>query len=229
MAIKLVNIPGIGEVKLTKRSGTKRLKLRLSHKGEVVVSMPTWLPFKAGEKFAESHREWIEKHAVEPKLLLPNQTIGKTHTLLFAVTDSAKPSVRVNESIVTVKVPVGMTVKTGSVQEAALRGVRKALKIQEPILEKRLVEISGTTGLKYRASRYGFMKSRWGSCRSDKTITLNYHLLYLTDELIDYVIIHELSHTKHMNHSSDFWSLVESFSPNYKQLRKSVKKFNLAT
>lgn len=229
MAIKLVDIPGIGEIKLTKRSGTKRLKLRLSHKGEVVVSMPTWLPFKAGEKFAESHRDWIEKHRVEPKLLLPNQTIGKTHTLLFAVTDSTKPSVKVNESFVTVNVPVGMTVKTGSVQEAALRGVRKALKLQEPYLEERLIEISSTTGLKYRTSRYGFMKSRWGSCRSDKTITLNYHLLYLADDLIDYVIIHELSHTKHMNHSSDFWSLVESFSPNYKQLRKSVKKFNLTT
>lgn len=229
MAVKLVNIPEIGEVKLTKRSGTKRLKLRLSNKGEVVVSMPTWLPFKSGEKFAEGHREWIEKHRVEPKLLLPNRKIGKTHTLLFAVTDSVKPSVKVTENFVTVKVPVGMTLRSSLIQEVASRGVKKALKAQEEYLEKRLKEISNVTGLRYRASRYGFMKTRWGSCRSDNTITLNYNLLDLPDELINYVIIHELAHTRHLNHSPKFWALVESFAPNYKLLRKNVKKLNITS
>jgi predicted metal-dependent hydrolase len=227
VAVKLVNIPNIGEVKLTKRKGTKQLKLRLSHKGEVIVSMPTWLPFKAGEKFAQTHQEWIEKHRKAPVFLLPNRPIGKTHKLIFAVASSNKPYVKVTEQQVIIKVPIGMTVRSASVQEAAVRGIQKVLKSQEPYLIERIERLSTITGLKYKNLRFGFLKSRWGSCRSDKTITLNYHLLDLTDELINYVIIHELAHTKYMNHSSDFWSLVEKFSPNYKLIRKEVRNVRL--
>lgn len=226
MAVKLVEIAGIGSVKLTKRRGTRRLRLRMSPSG-VVVSMPTWLPFKAGEKFALEHVEWIEKHRTPPNFLLPNRTVGKNHVLIFKAGSSAKPTVKVTESNVVVSVPVGMTVKSEVVQTAAIRGAKKALKSQESILEERLESISKITGLKYKSSRYGYMKTRWGSCRSDKTITLNYHLLELRDELINYVIIHELCHTRYLNHSADFWKLVESFAPNYKAFRKEVKTAKL--
>lgn len=227
MAVKLVELEGLGAVKLTKRRGTRRLRLRLSSRGEVVVSMPTWLPFKAGERFALDHINWISEHRVAPTLLLPNRSIGKTHKLRFAVAKDTKPSVKVTDSEVIVSVPIGLTVKSEVVQAAAIRGARKAMQAQAGILTERLESISKISKLKYKTARFGFMKSKWGSCRSDMTITLNYHLLDLQDELINYVIIHELVHTKHLNHSPKFWALVEGFVPNFKQLRKEVKKATL--
>lgn len=224
MAIKHINIPDIGDVRLSKRKGTKRLKLRISHSGDIIVSLPSWLPFMAGEKFASNHRDWIAKHRVAPKFLLPLRQVGKTHKLQFITTNSVNPTVKVDEQYVTVRVPSGIPITASTVQQAAQRGIHKALKLQESILNQRLLDISRSTGLKYNSARYTFMKSRWGSCRNDKTITLNYHLLDLRDELIEYVIIHELAHTKHMNHGPKFWMLVENFLPEYQARRKLIKR-----
>ena len=68
------------------------------------------------------------------------------------------------------------------------------------------------------------MKSKWGVCNvTSNTITLNQELIKLEPICLEYVIYHELSHLKHPNHSKDFWSLVEKYVPNYKQIRKSMK------
>ena len=68
------------------------------------------------------------------------------------------------------------------------------------------------------------MKTRWGVCnKSNMTITLNTQLIHKDVTLIDYVIIHELCHFKHMNHSSSFWKEVEKYYPYYKLARKRLK------
>lgn len=68
------------------------------------------------------------------------------------------------------------------------------------------------------------MKTRWGVCnRRDNSITLNAELLKYDFEKLDYVIIHELSHFRHFNHSKDFWHLVEKYCPTYKQIRKELR------
>ena len=69
------------------------------------------------------------------------------------------------------------------------------------------------------------MTSRWGVCnRKTLTITLNSNLINYNIETIDYVIIHELSHLVHFNHSKEFWKVVSKYCPNYKQIRKSLKE-----
>ncbi len=69
------------------------------------------------------------------------------------------------------------------------------------------------------------MKTRWGVYNKVKhTITLNSHLLEYGYDEIDYVIIHELSHIVHFNHSKDFWNLVEKYCPKYKEIRKRLKE-----
>ncbi|VAW79797.1 hypothetical protein MNBD_GAMMA12-57 [hydrothermal vent metagenome] len=65
-------------------------------------------------------------------------------------------------------------------------------------------------------------KSRWGSCSRDSNINLNLALLFLSPTLVRYVFIHELCHTHHMNHSQNFWALVEKFEPNYKEYDKAL-------
>lgn len=70
-------------------------------------------------------------------------------------------------------------------------------------------------------------KTRWGSCSNRNSISLNTALCALPQELSDYVIIHELAHIKHKNHSKEFWNLVSKYCPNYKILRQELKNFSL--
>ncbi|MCL2671782.1 MAG: M48 family metallopeptidase [Clostridiales bacterium] len=65
-------------------------------------------------------------------------------------------------------------------------------------------------------------KTRWGSCSNQKNLNFSWRLLRFPDEVIDYVIIHELAHLSEMNHSLQFWALVEAVLPNYKELRKRL-------
>jgi Predicted metal-dependent hydrolase len=80
--------------------------------------------------------------------------------------------------------------------------------------------------------RYGFnigkviirgQKSRWGSCSARRNLSFNYKLMKYREEVIDYVIIHEMCHLKEMNHSKKFWALVENLCPNFKSLKKELK------
>ena len=68
-------------------------------------------------------------------------------------------------------------------------------------------------------------KTRWGSCSGLNSINLNIYLMKLPIEAIHYVVIHELSHIKHKNHSKDFWDLVEKYCSNYKNIGKMIKNF----
>jgi predicted metal-dependent hydrolase len=87
--------------------------------------------------------------------------------------------------------------------------------------------------VEFLAQKHGFkpakvscrnQKTRWGSCSPQNNISLNIALVLLRPELIDYVILHELTHIKHKNHSADFWSSLEKVMPNYKILKKQLRK-----
>ena len=68
------------------------------------------------------------------------------------------------------------------------------------------------------------MKYAWGSCTSKRNISINMKLAKKKKEIIEYVVLHELCHLKYMNHSKEFWKLVESNMPDYKKYRKELKK-----
>jgi len=67
------------------------------------------------------------------------------------------------------------------------------------------------------------MTSRWGSCSTHKTLCFNYKILFLPEELQDYLVVHELCHLAEMNHSAKFWAQVERGIPNYRELRKKLR------
>ena len=100
---------------------------------------------------------------------------------------------------------------------------RDQAKIQ---LTKRLQELSRLTGLDYNRVFIKNQKTLWGSCSSKKNINLNIKLLSLPQHLQDYVIIHELVHTKELNHSPRFWNLLQCFLPNCLELRKELRRFS---
>ncbi len=95
--------------------------------------------------------------------------------------------------------------------------------VAKEYLLQRVLYYADIMNLNYTELRYKKMKSRWESCSSKKIITLNTHLLKLKKEYIDYVIVHELAHLVHMNHSKEFHSLVQNYMQNAKELRKELK------
>lgn len=86
-----------------------------------------------------------------------------------------------------------------------------------------LRELSKDTGLSFQKAAIRMQRTRWGSCSSRGTISINLRLLFLPPELTRYVLIHELCHTVHMNHSREFWSLVEEFVPDYRDMESALK------
>lgn len=96
-------------------------------------------------------------------------------------------------------------------------------------LSARTEELSAVCRLPFRAFRLTDAKGKWGSCNSEHCIALNWRLIILPTELRDYVIVHELCHTKYLNHSAAFWSEVARFLPNYRTLRSRLKEFGFLT
>ncbi len=87
-----------------------------------------------------------------------------------------------------------------------------------------LEQVSAETGLSYHKVQIRGQKSRWGSCSSRGTISLNYNLLFLRPELVRSLIIHELCHTVQLNHSASFYQLWAQFLPDYQELRAEMKQ-----
>jgi len=98
---------------------------------------------------------------------------------------------------------------------------QRAIEKITPLVEKWSKEMRLTPSyVGYRKA-----KTRWGSCSSRDRISFNYYLMKLPMSLVEYVIVHELAHIEHKNHSADFWGLVRKYLPNYKLLESKIKAF----
>ena len=89
-------------------------------------------------------------------------------------------------------------------------------------LAPRLLQLAGE--LNYPVARVSIrcQRTRWGSCSTRGTVSLNCSLLFLKFEVVRYLFVHELAHTKHMNHSAHFWRLVEKIEPDYRRLDREL-------
>jgi predicted metal-dependent hydrolase len=90
-------------------------------------------------------------------------------------------------------------------------------------ITQRVEYFSSLMQLRYSELKFRKMKSKWGSCSSAKIITFNTELIKLKKELIDYVVVHELSHLREMNHSKHFYKIIERYLPHYKELKKQMR------
>lgn len=229
MATKQVRIPEIGTVTLYKRRGNRSLRLSIGATGEVRVSLPYWLPYKAGEQFALSKAVWIaaNRPKVHDGTLRHGHAIGKAHRLYFEQTAVAsKVSAHVSGNEIRVSFPTAYSLHDSEVQEAARRASIRALKKEaEVLLPQRLQALAAQTGFAYSAVSIKQLKSRWGSCNSQQEITLNLFLMQLPWHLIDYVLMHELTHTKVMRHGAPFWREMERHVPGAKQLRRQMANY----
>lgn len=91
-------------------------------------------------------------------------------------------------------------------------------------LEERVAFYHARTGGRYASIAVRDQKTRWGSCSSRGTLSFNYRLIFAPARVLDYVVVHELCHLTHMNHSRDFWNMVASVMPEYKVHRLWLKE-----
>jgi len=90
-------------------------------------------------------------------------------------------------------------------------------------LSERVIYWKEKMGLEFHDLRFRCAKRRWGSCNSKGVITFNPYMMKLGYEMIDYIIVHELAHLEHMNHSKDFYSLIHKYMPDYVNIQNQIK------
>lgn len=95
------------------------------------------------------------------------------------------------------------------------------------IIAGRVHHFGDLYGFKFNRIAIRSQRTRWGSCTRDGNLNFNYKLIYLPVEIMDYVIVHELCHLDELNHSKKFWFLVSEIVPNYRELRKELKRVNI--
>ncbi len=91
------------------------------------------------------------------------------------------------------------------------------------VISERLNNYAKKYNFKFLKFRLSSAKTRWGSCSTSGTISINWHLIFAPIDMLDYVIVHELCHTKHHNHSKFFWNEVAKIIPDYKERRKWLR------
>lgn len=225
MATKLVAVPGVGEVTLYKRRGTRNIRLSVTPSGQVRVTLPVWAPYRAAVDFVIQKAAWINSQQQPKTLLESGATIGKEHRLVFKSTASNKISSRTKEQVITVSIPDTHDFADEAVQTVAQKACLRALRQEaEEHLPGRVRNLAAQHDFQPRSIQVKRLKSRWGSCNHRKEIVLNCFLMQLPWELIDYVILHELMHTKILAHGPKFWQELEKFVPNLKQIRREMRE-----
>lgn len=225
--IEYLEIEGIGRVRVSRRRGSRTLRISVTQNGEVRLNMPYRVALRDGLKFLEQKRAWLQKHQTEEVFLDSGARIGKAHTLLVKPTSNTKTTVKITPDTLIVNIPEDMDADT--VQKKLGDAARRILKKEaESLLPQQLLHYAKTYGYEVRSVAVKPLQSRWGSCSSRGDIILNSYLMQLPWPLIDYVLLHELAHLKHHNHGDAFWADVSKMLPAYKERRKALKKYPTA-
>lgn len=226
--MKTVSVPGIGDVKLVKSTRSRSIRLSVTPSG-VRVSLPFYTPYAVGIAFVHQHHTWLrtELEKQPNRSLVPEQKVGKLHHLHFErITAGAKPSSRVTATKIIIKMQPGETHDGIEPQARALKAVHRALKKEtEQLIPPRLARLAAQHGFSFRNVSAKQLKRRWGSCDSHHDIVINFFLMELPWELIDYVLLHELTHTEHLHHGPAFWARLRQVCPHAIDLRHQIKQY----
>lgn len=231
MAQKQMHLPDIGQVNFQKRRGSRSIRISVGFDGAIRVSLPAWSPYKAGEAFVLSKRDWIrQQQAGKSKhVFKPGERVGKAHRVRFVPENRATATSRITNTELIVRLPLGMELTDSRVQTAVYAAAVRALKQEaKNLLPQRLSTLAVQHGFSYRSVSVKRLKSRWGSCSSQKDIALNCFLMQLPWGLIDYVLLHELLHTRVMAHGKVFWAELDRYVADLPSKRKAIKTYQPA-
>lgn len=192
-------------------SRAKHPKLRIKPFGGLEVVIPTRFPKKAVPELVNQHTQWIQTQLQKQQLAEPalpdDIQIGFDESHWPIVYEHRLATSSSNQIVIRSASHADSDEDKHIDQVWQLRNwVRqRAWRLLPPLLE----QLSQQTGLTYKKISIRSQRTRWGSCSSTGTISVNDQLLFLPRATAAYLMIHELCHTQHMNHSSRFWHLVE--------------------
>jgi len=213
-------------VRISRRA--RRLSMRVSPTGRVEVVVPPGVGIPAVERFVAKHRDWAEHRLRELALHAPLAADRRPSSVELALpgnrwiveyVKSARGSVKdIGQGVLQVRTPQATDPQVG---RALLRWLTREAAEH---LRDRLDAIAAETGLDYARLLLRRQHTRWGSCSSAGTVSLNVCLMFQRPEVVRYLMVHELCHRRHMNHSAAYWRLVASFEPDWRALDKELLK-----
>jgi predicted metal-dependent hydrolase len=214
-------------------SRAKHVCIKISHAGDVEVVVPQGFDQRRIPEIVQRRQDWIAKTVqrlemerrtlqADPQEPLPQvislRSLSEDWQVIYRPT--SENHLKVVLAIAHQLVLQGQVHQVDLCQQALRRWLqRKASLHLVPWLE----QVSQQLSLPFSTASVRGQKTRWASCSSKKTISLNYKLLFLPPHLVRYVLIHELCHTIHLNHSAAFWQLVAEKEPNYKNLDAELR------
>ena len=229
----MFNLSGTKQLKLTDGSCInyelikkyrRTVSLKITPKG-LIVNAPILMTNYKIDQLLQKKSKWIQK-----KLLLTSHNEEP-----FEIQNGEKFKIFDKELIIRLRVGENNISIEGDQCSVSFKNLSDRLKLKKNFLiwikkyalkyfTQRVEDLFKKNNLKVQATLISNAKTRWGTCNSRKEIRLNWRLIQSPQFVIDYVICHELSHLKFMNHSSDFWQQVQLLFPNYKEAKLYLKE-----
>ena len=201
--------------------------------GEVVVKAPWYVTAEQIQSVVENKRKWImnalEKYSVSPRKAKEYcegerfQILGKSYVLSIYFQMTNKAELKVNNESIDIILPLDYAKKDNSQLVSKLID-KMYYMIAEKEVEEKKKKMRKLTGLAPEEYRIKKTKTLWGSCSSNRKITINQNLMMYSKKAIDYVVLHEICHLRYMNHSKKFWDMVATYMPDYKEAERELKQ-----
>lgn len=220
------------QVRVSKRA--RHVSIRISPRREVEVVVPEGYDASRVPAIIEKRRTWIARHLQRLQdeaqaAAAPAQEDYPTEIHLRAIAETwqVRYQATPEPQVVLDVLPNQQVTIVGAIAETHLchqvlgQWLRQKARAH---FTPWLRQVSHDIDLPYQRLTVRHQKTRWASCSSQRSISLNLKLLFLPPPLVRYVFIHELCHTVHMNHSADFWALVHEKDPHYKPLDQQLRK-----
>jgi predicted metal-dependent hydrolase len=207
------------------RSKRRTIALIVERDGSVTVRAPLKVSAKAIEEFVVKHADWVEKKQVEVTNIAPEKTKQYQAGERFLFLGQEYPLEIVKGA--TKKLVLEDTFKfSESEQKNAEVLFRNWYRRQAAkIIGERVASFAKQYQIDIEPIRITSAKTRWGSCSSKNKLSFSWRLVMTPLDIIDYVVIHELAHIVHHNHSKRFWNLVGKWMPDYKERRKRLRAY----
>lgn len=227
----VINDKDLGNIKLVKNAQARRIIVRRKD-DYLQLTYPPGVSMSYIEKTIEEMKPRLFKLLENKKqqYLFTPQTEFKTFSFALKISESTSTSnyyLKLKDGILSISCPPDTEYDSPAVQ-ALIRGlIEKVLRYEAKRLFPQKVEaLAHRHGFTFSNVKINQSRTRWGSCSSKKDINLSYHCMLLPEYLVDFVILHELCHTKEMNHGERFWLLLDKVSDGKaKELTKELKTF----
>lgn len=225
--------PALGPIEIERVARARNIRISVRN-GRVRVAYPWFSSRERALQFLEAKLDWalatLEKQraTAEQRLIRPPFRTRHHELVVLCDPNCIRPSVRITSDKVTVRHHPDSDISDNNIQQIINKGITEALRREaKEYIPQRVEEIARRIGLEYRSVSVRATRSKWGSCSSRNDLSMSVYLMLLPDHLIDFIIIHELCHTVHRNHSAAFHALVDHHvGGREKELNRELKQFH---